>query len=337
MRVAVLEFIACPSCRAELDASARTSDGDEILEGTLACRGCGATYAITGGVPRLAPEALTTDEARTVGGFGWQWNWFDDVNAPDLEREQFLDWVEPLTEEAFRDRVILDAGCGMGRWPEVVASFGARAVLAVDLGSAVEAAFRRTRHLPQVHVVQASILDLPLRQGTDSPIDGAYSIGVLHHMPDPRAGFLAMQRHVRPGGFVHAWVYGAEGNEWVERIVTPMREHVTAHLPKLALLALSFGLSVPVHATAKLTNLAGAASRVPYGPYLAWLGGFRFRHTHHVVFDHLNPTLAAYLPRAEVEEWARLAALEQVAITARNGQSWRLVGTRSASRVMDRA
>jgi SAM-dependent methyltransferase len=201
-------------------------------------------------------------------------------------------------------------------------------VVGVDLGSAVDAAFRRTRHLPNVHIVQGNILNLPLPLGSESPIDGAYSIGVLHHMPDPRAGFLAMQRHVRSGGFVHAWVYGAEGNEWVERIVTPMREHVTAHLPKLALLGLSFGLSVPVHGTAKLIHRAGLARRMPYGQYLAWLGTFRFRHTHHVVFDHLNPTLAAYLPRAEVEEWARQAKLQDVTISARNAQSWRLVGTR---------
>ncbi|HUH04429.1 MAG TPA: methyltransferase domain-containing protein [Kofleriaceae bacterium] len=328
MRTSVLELIVCPSCRDGLQASADASEGEEILEGTLTCRGCAARYAIVGGVPRLAPEVLTADEARTVGGFGWQWNWFDDVNDAELEREQFLDWVAPLGEDAFRDRVILDAGCGMGRWPEVVASFGARAVVAVDLGDSVDAAFRRTRHLPEVHIVQGSILDLPLRRGSDADIDGAYSIGVLHHMPDPRAGFLAMQRHVRPGGFVHAWVYGAEGNEWVERIITPLREHVTAHLPKLALLGLSFGLALPVHATARLTNRAGAASLVPYGEYLTWLGQFGFRHTHHVVFDHLNPTLAAYLPRAEVEEWARLAALQDVAISARNNQSWRLVGTR---------
>jgi uncharacterized protein YbaR (Trm112 family)/ubiquinone/menaquinone biosynthesis C-methylase UbiE len=328
VRTAILDLIVCPACRAALEARAQRSEGEEILEGSLVCGGCGAAYAIAGGIPRLAPEALTQDETRTVGGFGWQWNWFEDVNPPELEREQLLDWVAPLTEAAFRGRVILDAGCGMGRWAEVVASFGARTVLAVDLGSAVEAAFRRTRHLPNVHVVQGNILNLPLRQGAASPVEGAYSIGVLHHMPDPRAGFLAMQRHVRPGGFVHAWVYGAEGNEWVERIITPVREHVTAHLPKPALLALSFCLSVPVHAAAKLTKGTGAARVMPYGAYLAWLGNFPFRHTHHVVFDHLNPTLAAYLPRAEVEEWARLAALEEVAITPRNNQSWRLVGTR---------
>ncbi len=61
--------------------------------------------------------------------------------------------------------------------------------MALDLGGAIEVAFARTRHLPNAHVVQADLVHPPVRRC----FDVALSVGVLHHLPDPRAGFEALQ------------------------------------------------------------------------------------------------------------------------------------------------
>ena len=106
----------------------------------------------------------------------------------DADRREFLDWIRPLEPADFEGRVVLDAGCGKGRHIFLAAKFKARTVVGVDLSNAVEAAYRNTRELPNVHVIQADIYHLPFAQ----PFDLAYSIGVLHHLPDPKAGFLAL-------------------------------------------------------------------------------------------------------------------------------------------------
>jgi hypothetical protein len=65
---------------------------------------------------------------------------------------------------------------------------------------------------------------------------------------------------------------------------------------------------------------------LPYRDYLAWLAQYGFRHTHHVVFDHLVAPTACYLRRAEFAAWFRRAGLEHVRLSWRNRNSWRGYG-----------
>src|SRR5437762_2694911 len=100
-------------------------------------------------------------------------------------------------------------------------------VIGVDLSVAVESAYRNTRDLENAHIIQADIYHLPLR----SSFDYAFSVGVLHHLPDPRGGFEELVRHVRPGGAVSAWIYGRENNGWIVHLINPLRRHFTSKLP----------------------------------------------------------------------------------------------------------
>jgi hypothetical protein len=71
--------------------------------------------------------------------------------------------------------------------------------------------------------------------------------------------------------------------------------------------------------------------RLPSHDYLTSLSQFGFRQNHTIVFDHLVAPTAFYLRRAEYEAWFRDAALEDVEITWRNGNSWRGRGRKPAT------
>src|SRR5207245_1801248 len=117
--------------------------------------------------------------------------------------------------------------------------WGAKDIVAVDFSDAVYPAQERVGRLANAHVIRADILRLPLRR----TFDLGYSVGVLHHLPDPAAGFHALAGHVKPGGSVLAWVYGAENNEWITRVVSPIREKVASRLPMPLLKAASYFLT----------------------------------------------------------------------------------------------
>jgi SAM-dependent methyltransferase len=325
LRESIVPRLVCPATGQPLTLKVFERDGDEVVEGLLTSE-AGTSYSVTRGIPRMMVDRNSGVVERTVENFGWQWRHFRYLLEPPLENLQFLDWIWPLTENDFKGKVVLDAGCGMGRWPETVARFGASEVFAVDLGSAVEAAYERLRGYPHVHVIQADILALPFRQGAEAPFDIAYSLGVIHHMPEAHLGFRAYSRHVKPGGKVHAWVYGAENNGWISNWVNPIRERVTSHLPPPALHEISRGLTLPIHIASRAVHATGLKGLFVYGEYLDWLGRFPFVHTHHIVHDHLTPSLASYHSRDEVEQWAKDAGLVTVTISSRNRNSWRLVG-----------
>lgn len=288
----------------------------------LLCAGCAAPFPITRGIPRFLANTLTQDQKATADAFGYEWTHYSKLT--DADRREFLDWVSPLTPADFEDRVVLDAGCGKGRHIFLAAQFKARTVVGVDLSNAVEAAYQNTRDLPNVHVIQADILHLPFAQ----PFDLAYSIGVLHHLPVPKQGFLALASHVKPGGRISAWVYGKEGNLWIEKLVDPIRKNVTSRLPRFITRCLSFFPALILYGALKLLyrpakRMPWLKRLLPYSDYLCSISDYSFAENFWNVFDQLVAPTAFYHSREEFVDWFQSAHTTEVKISRHNNNSWR--------------
>ncbi|MFO0957361.1 MAG: methyltransferase domain-containing protein [Isosphaeraceae bacterium] len=178
--------IRCPRCRS---TGLRPRD-----PGRIACPACSAEFPVIDGVPRLAGESY-------VASFGRQWNRYD-VMRPD-EDEAVFRVKTGLDPASLRGQTVLDAGCGGGRYAALLGRHGAR-VIGVDLSDAVVKASALCQDYPDVTILQADLLDLPI---ADASVDVAFSIGVLHHSPDPRRAFAEVARCVRPGGRLAVWLY----------------------------------------------------------------------------------------------------------------------------------
>jgi SAM-dependent methyltransferase/uncharacterized protein YbaR (Trm112 family) len=317
MKASLLPLLACPDCGGALVADAPGPAAGEIESGALSCDGCARAFPIVRGVPRFAPPPGEGLARATVERFGWQWREFRERLAE--YRGAFLDWVKPLGEADFAGAVVLDGGCGMGRFAEVAAALGAATVVGIDLSESVEVAQAIARERPNLHVVQADLLRPPLARCFDL----VYTLGVLHHLPDGEAGFRALLRCVRPGGRIHVWVYGREGNEWLLRVVDPVRRSLTSRLPLPSLRLLAWLIATPLHLGLVLLYRRRLPLRLPYAPYFTWLAGFPLRHTHQVVFDHLGAPIAHYYRREEVAGWFARAGLPDALLTPRNANSWR--------------
>jgi SAM-dependent methyltransferase len=324
----LLPYLVCPSCCGTIELSAGTPQEpeEEIIEGELHCHSCAASFPIIRGVPRFAnPEKVESDKAATAAGFGWQWQHF--TQDDPRYAEQFLGWIAPVTPEFFRDKVVLEGGCGKGRHTQLAAHWGAKDVIGIDLSSAVETAFASTRGLGNVHIIQADIYHLPLARS----FDYAFSVGVLHHLPDPRAGFISLASKVKPGGHLSAWVYGAENNEWITRWVNPVRETLTSRISLRVLLQLSKLPAGGLYLATKLIygplnktkNGSSLAQHLFYNEYLKAIAPFGWREQHTIVFDHLAAPTAFYISREEFESWWRDVRASDVEIGWHNKNSWR--------------
>jgi SAM-dependent methyltransferase len=330
MKLKLLEYLSCPSCAGAISLSSVASkEAAEIMEGHLACDSCQSTFPIVRGVPRFSTlEKLDPERAATAKTFGWQWKHF--AQSDERYADQFLGWIAPVRPEFFQDKVILEGGCGKGRHTQRAATWGARDVIGVDLSDAVETAFAATRNLENAHIVQADIYHLPFARA----FDYAFSVGVLHHLPDPRAGFRSLATKVKSGGYLSAWVYGAESNEWITRFVDPLRKSFSSRIDRRALLQLS---KLPAAVTYLATKLIyGPLSRsnggaklsrhLFYNDYLSAISQFGWREQHTIVFDHLAAPTSHYINRKDFEEWWCDVDAKEVTVGWHNRNSWRGFG-----------
>jgi SAM-dependent methyltransferase len=315
MKPAALHVLVCPICKGELELFETTRRGGEVLEGSLNCRACIARYPVVRGVPRF----VSADSY--AASFGYQWKRFrsvqlDSRNGRDESRRSFLA-TTGWTAAGLRGRRVLDAGVGAGRYAEVAAQVGAE-VFGVDLTEAVDAAYENIGEAEGVHLVQADIFSMPFRDGT---FDCAYSIGVLHHTPNPRAGFARVTASVKPGGGVAVYLYRHPGPS---RYGPDLIRQITTRLPLPLVRALST-VAVPLYYLYRLPLLGRVLQFFcPISMHPDW-------HTRWLdTFDWYTPRYQWKLSHPQVFEWFRENGCVEIEIAP---EPIRMRGVRAGAQV----
>lgn len=203
-----LDVLCCPETGEPLTLEIREQQVNGLVTTGALVTHSGRSYPIVRGVPRFVDAEAYADS------FGVEWNrWprtqfeFENVGRP-MEGHTTRMWerITGVSPDDVRDRTIVDFGCGPGRFLDVVRSKGGYAV-GIDLSSAVEAARENFRTDPDVLIVQGDILHPPFVPGS---MDGGYTVGVLHHTPDPAAGLASLARVVQPDGWLACCVYSKD-------------------------------------------------------------------------------------------------------------------------------
>lgn len=250
--------------------------------------------------------------------FGYEWDVYSSLN-PHYEI-QFRRWVAPLDEKDFKGGTILDAGCGMGRNSYYALQWGAKKVVAFDYDQRSVKAARRNLYEfgHRAKVFFKSIYDIDW----ENEFDLVFSIGVIHHLEDPKKAIQNLVKAVKPGGKILIWVYSYEGNERIVRFVNPIRKYITSKLPVQIVHLLSYCCSIPLWVVVKMVG--GGAT-----PYLKQLSTFSFKHLHLIVFDQLIPAIAHYWTKEEARALFENLPLKDIIIQRSETKvSWTVIGTK---------
>lgn len=267
-------------------------------------------------------------DRETAEAFATSWN--NLRRGPIYDKDQVRGWFAPLTNEDIEGKTILEMGCGNGSLMYHVLDWDPKFLLGIDLGSSVDSAARNLR-LTGFQNWRIEKKDLMIFESEG--FDVVYSIGVLHHLQNPRNGFRAVLQNVNSGGRFHCWVYAREGNGLVIMIVDPLRRVVSTMPWKVGKYCFAFPLACLMFFYVKWLFRflpARVRSSVPLGGYFNWIMKREFRFFWHVVFDQLVTPKTTYLEKSAIERWlfedSRIKK-SSIYIANRNGNSWIFGGT----------
>ncbi len=270
-------------------------------------------------------------DAAVVDGFGDEWSRFDQSVLAEGELAQIFDQYFDLFpwKDLPPAAVGMDVGCGSGRWARLVAPRVGHLICADASPLAVAVARRTLAVVPNTEVVVASVDELPSPEGS---LDFAYSLGVLHHVPDTAAAIRSCVRKLRPGAPILLYLYYRFDNRaWGYRLLWRMSDvvrHVVSRFPYAVRFAISQLLAAavywPLARVARAAEKSGADVR---GFPLSYYRNRSFYVMRTDALDRFGTKLEKRFTRDEVETMMRNAGLVDIVFNP-HAPFWCAIGRR---------
>jgi SAM-dependent methyltransferase len=266
--------------------------------------------------------SIDLETARTISDFGDQWTKFRENDGYYASLEMLRDHFGPLMDvRDLHGKVVAEIGSGTGRIVRMLVLAGTKKVFAFEPSAAYQVLCENTADIRD-HV---ECLQLAGDQVPDNlNLDAVFSIGVVHHIPNPIPVMTAAFNALKPGGRVFIWLYGEEGNETYLKFAVPMRR-LTTKLPHALLMFICHVLNLFVGACIWLARRV----RMPMRGYLTEvLGRFPSKTRLMVIYDQLNPAYAKYYRKDEATSLLAEAGFVEIALYHRHDYSWSVTGVR---------
>jgi uncharacterized protein YbaR (Trm112 family)/SAM-dependent methyltransferase len=174
----------------------RKDENGMIVDGQLR-NSSGKNYPIINGIPRFINSG---EIVRSVESFGDEWNFF---NFTDFKVNWLTHTVKNTfgTVDAFKGKIILDAGGGSGAQTLWMLESGAEHVIMLELSHSVDDVVGKnlsTRSFLNYDVIQCSIDSPPLRSLSITGMVICHN--VIQHTPSVEKTAYALYNLVAPGG-----------------------------------------------------------------------------------------------------------------------------------------
>ncbi|MFZ1687318.1 MAG: class I SAM-dependent methyltransferase, partial [Flavobacteriales bacterium] len=277
-------------------------------------------------VHRYAAGEGHRDE-QTITSFGEEWEKFTVFSAEDIRTvgAEYFDIVP--TGLLTKDTVVLDLGCGSGRWTRYMSPLVGK-VEAVDPSAAVLHAARANADLQNVRWSQAGVDNIPFADGT---FDAIVCLGVLHHVPDTPGAVAKAAAKLRPGGHMLLYLYYAlDGRGPLFKALfhasTVVRRFVSAMpggLKRFVCDLIAVFVYLPFVVLARLVKVMGgdAWKKVPLSYYV----GKRFLIIRNDALDRFGTPLEQRFTKEQMRRMMTDAGLSEIRFSE-NAPYWHALG-----------
>lgn len=254
-------------------------------------------------------EAAMPGEETVLRTFSSEWvnyDW-DERSYWNLSADEMykcMHFLLDLARRPVRDKLVLEVGIGIGGIADYMARKEQCELIGMDLGYAVDPAYKNFGKNAFLHVVQASVFAPPFLEST---FDLVYSQGVIHHTFSTKTAFDRLCKLSKRGSRLYIWVYNPASEErtimrrvimLMERMMRPFCWRLPERLQTAVLLPIIplYLIHQNLYARRRITN------SIKYG----------WREALHAARDRFTPRFAHRHTEEEVCGWFRDAGYAQI-------------------------
>ncbi|MBU3598279.1 class I SAM-dependent methyltransferase [Polynucleobacter bastaniensis] len=149
-------------------------------------------------------------DEKTIEGFGKEWKFYSQNRLSDSDsRSYFNAYFEIFPWSKINsDSIGADIGCGSGRWAKFVAPRVGQ-LICIDPSNSIDVAKVNLTDFSNCKFIRATI---DRSEISPRSLDFAYSLGVLHHIPDTEAALKDCVRLLKRGAPFLVYLYYAFDN-----------------------------------------------------------------------------------------------------------------------------
>jgi len=224
----------------------------------------------------------------------------------------------------------MDIGCGSGRWSVMVAPRVAHLHLLEISPDALVVAQENLLSAKNVSFHLASVNNIPLPPVS---LDFAFSLGVLHHVPDTQSAIDHIASKLKPGAPFLVYLYYAfddrapwyrvlwKASDWLRSIISRLPPHLRLLLSQL----------IAVFVYWPLARVAGVVEWLGYSPHSMPLAWYRAKSLYVMrtdAYDRFCTKLEKRFTRGQVEEMLTRAGFRDI-VFSETEPYWCAVGIKN--------
>ena len=234
--------------------------------------------------------------------YDWNEQFYWNLSADGIYK--CMKFLLDLARRPVKDKLVLEVGIGIGGIANYMACKEECELIGMDLGYAVDPAYKHFGRNAFLHLVQASAFAPPVRE---SSFDLVYSQGVLHHTFSTKTAFDRLSKLPKPGGRLYIWVYNPYSEQrtvirrvimLMERVIRPLCWRLPESLQTVVLLPI-----IPLYLIHQNLYVKRRGGRyINYG----------WREALHAARDRFTPRYAHRHTEEEVYGWFSDAGYTQI-------------------------
>lgn len=261
---------------------------------------------------------------KTVKDFGDQFFRHDSLGdywaSDSMFRDHFGDIFDPVE---IKDKLVAEVGSGSGRIIRMILKYKPKHVFAIEPSKGIEIAKRNLKDFSNISYINEAGDKFKLNNN-EGGVDYIFSLGVIHHIKNPKDVLLNIHRTLKENGKFIIWVYGYENNEFYV-LLYKFLSNFTKRMNDSALELFSNLLNLIL---APYIFLCGFFKLPMRSYFIKVFGKCSFKHRKYIIFDQLNPAYAKYYKKDELISDLKAANFKIDKYYHRHNYSWTVVCTK---------